>query len=159
MHRVIRTQATAAQAAGPSTDEVQKSYAVLQNGSDVRGFAIGGMHAAGAGLILLSYGAVANVLNLASSHQSYAGVEGEDLNLTAESAYFMGQAFTDMVEKQLGKPSSQLRISVGARSQRASLSHAAPARVLLLMVHAASDTPHPLVSECVAGMNLGLHVT
>ena len=43
-----------------------------------------------------------------------AGVEGEDLNLTAESAYFMGQAFTDMIEKQLGKAPDQLRISVRA---------------------------------------------
>ena len=55
---------------------------------------------------------------------SCAGVEGEDLNLTPESAYFMGQAFTDMLEQQLGKHSHQLRISVRRLLMTSSQLHA-----------------------------------
>ena len=40
------------------------------------------------------------------------GVPGEDLNLNTEMAFYMGVAFADMLSKQLGKPASELRVSV-----------------------------------------------
>ena len=101
----MATAAVATQEAAPSLAELEKTYAHVQNGSDVRGFAIDGER---------DVLAVALCVCLCVQLDFSAGVPGEDLNLTPEMAFFMGAAFADMLTQQLGKPASELRVSVRA---------------------------------------------
>lgn len=86
--------------------EVAAIFQKLQNGSDIRGIAIAGKS------ILESTTSVPVLLATCSSLHYYAGVDGEEQNITPTVAFFIGVGFASWLSETLKMPANSLHISV-----------------------------------------------